>query len=224
MSYNSSTGYLTLLGTGGQTVDSIFIPGAEQALLGVEVIKNPTGYEAGIYFKYTFATASGNVVSYVKVPEGSTTVGGNGITAVTSDGVATVSAKAGLGISVDSIGINVMPETDRGLTVSSSGVAVKVKSGGGVMVDANGLSIDPSVVPTSASLEALTERVHTAENDIDTLETGLGSTNTNLSNLKNTVDALELSASALSVSNTTVDPGTLANSTGVLYPATDLLS
>lgn len=224
MSYNSSTGYLTLLGTGGQAVDSIFIPGAEQALLGVEVVKNPAGYEAGTYFKYTFATAGGNVVSYVKVPEGSTTAGGNGITAVTSDGVATVSAKAGLGISVDSIGINVMPEPDRGLTVSSSGVAVKVKSGGGVVVDADGLSVDPSVVPTSASLEALTERVHAAENDIDALETGLDSTNTNLSNLKNTVDALELNASALSVSNTAVDPGTLDNSTGVLYPATDLLS
>jgi len=224
MSYNASTGYLTLQGIGGQTVDSIYIPGAEQALLGVEVVTNPVGYEPGTYFKYTFTTAGGNVVSYVKVPEGSTTVGGDGINAVTSDGVATVSARAGLGISVDSVGINVKPEADKGLSVSASGVAVKVKSGGGVVVDADGLSVDTSVVPTSDALEALSNRVTVAEGDIGTVKTGLTNTNTKLNDLQDEVDALELSASSLSVSSTEVDPGTLDNSTGALYPATDLLS
>ena len=222
--YNSSTGYLNVLGVSGQLVDSVFIPGAEQALIGVEVVKDPVGYEAGTYFKYTFATAAGNVVSLVKVPEGSTTVGGDGINAVTADGVATVSARAGLGITVDSVGINVKPAAGKGVTVDTTGVGVKVKSSGGVTVDADGLAIDTTVVPTVEGLAELAQRVTDAESDIGALSDELAATSDNVTALSDRVDELDLNASTFTVSSTAVDPSALDNAAGALYPATNLLS
>ena len=223
-SYSQSTGYLTILGKNGQTVDSVFMPGAEQALIGVEVVVNPVGFEPGTYFKYTFATAGGSTTSYVKVPEGSTVEAGDGINANTSGGVTTVSAKAGLGVTVDSVGISVKPSPDKGIFVDSTGVGVKVKANGGILTGADGLEFDPNVVPTEAELGELANRVTTAEGNITSLQGGLTEISNKHDALQEQVNDLALDSVGITVSNIPVDPADLDKGTGALFPAQNLLS
>lgn len=207
MSYNAGTGYLTLFGKNGEELSSEYMPGSNSALISVEVVTDPPDEPAGIYFKYTYRTASGTTVAYVKVPEGSTIAAGNGITTNTSGGVTTVSATASAigGIQVDNAGIAVKVKANTGLATDSSGLQTVLKANGGIVATADGLAVDTTIVPTEEALQALTERVTEAEGDIDQLQ-------------QDVADAVTLTT----VQNQP-DPANLQPGEGALYPAEDLL-
>lgn len=176
--YDALTGNLTLYGKDSAVVGRVYIPGAASALKTVETVTNPTGYEAGTYFKFTWTTVSGDSVVYVKVPSTQTVNAGNGIEAVSSGDVITVSAK--------------------------------VKADGGLTNSAAGLAADFNLVAAKSDLDALEDRVDTAEG--------------NITNLDDRVDALEAGSSSITVITGSFDPASLTEGTGALVPASDLLS
>lgn len=208
MSYNAGTGYLTLIGKNSEELSTVYMPGSTSALISVEVTNDPpAGYPAGTYFKYTYSTVSGMSTVYVQVPEGSTVAAGNGITATTSGGVTTVSAAASAigGIEVDNAGIAVKVKANSGLATDSSGLQTVLKSNGGIVATADGLAVDTTLVPTEEALQALSERVTTAEGEIDQLQADVA-------------DAV-----TLTTVQTQPDPANLQPGEGALYPAEDLL-
>lgn len=215
LSYDAATGYLTMTGQGGAELQRVFMPGAPQALVSVDLVTDPTGQPAGRYFRYTFSTVEGAKVLYVQVPEGRTTAAGDGITVTTASDVDTVSVRAGDGIAVGAGGVSVQPYAGRGITVDANGVAAQLRPGGGISHTDSGLAIDPLVVPSTDSVTALTTRVTAVEGRADTLSDDLAA-------LQAEVDAID--GTALSVSATAPDPAALEPGHGVLFPAEDLLS
>ena len=207
MTYNAGTGYLTLYGKNGEQLSTAYMPGSTSALISVEVVTNPDPEHQGTWFKYTYSTASGTTVAYVKVPEGSTINAGNGISAVTVDGVTTVSANASAigGISVDNAGIAVKVKANTGLATDSSGLQTVLKTNGGIVATADGLAVDTTIVPTEEALQVLSERVTEAEADIAAMEPKVA-------------EAITLTTVA-----TQPDPSVLQPGEGQLYPAEDLL-
>lgn len=215
LSYDASTGYLSMTGQGGAEIQRVFMPGAPQALVSVDIVENPAGQPAGSYFQYTFSTVTGTKVLYVAVPEGRVTAAGDGISVTTAGDVDTVSARAGDGISVTAAGIAVAPYAGHGIAVDANGVAAQLRPGGGLSHTAQGLAVDPAVVPSADDVAALGARVTAVEGAATTLRR-------DLDDLAAEVDAID--GTALSVSATAPDPSALGPGHGVLFPATDLLS
>lgn len=207
MTYNAGTGYLTLYGKNGEQLSTAYMPGSTSALISVEVVTDPDVEHPGTWFKYTYSTASGTTVAYVKVPEGSTINAGNGITAVTSEGVTTVSVAPSAigGIQADAAGIAVKVKANSGLATDSSGLQTVLKNNGGIVATADGLAVDTTLVPTEEALQVLAERVTTAEGEIDQLQ-------------EDVADAV-----TLTTVQTQPDPANLQPGEGALYPAEDLL-
>lgn len=207
MSYNSGTGYLTLFGKNGETLSSVYMPGSTSALISVEVVENPDPEHQGTFFKYTYQTASGTTVAYVQVPEGSEVIAGNGINAVTSGGVTTVSVTPSAigGIAVDSAGVGIKIKANTGLATDSSGLQTVLKANGGLVSTADGLAVDTTLVPTEEALQVLSEKVDDNTADIAELQDKID-------------DAVQLTTV-----QTEPDPGSLQPGQGALYPADDLL-
>ena len=208
MTYNAGTGYLTMYGKNGEELSSVYMPGSTSALISVEVTTEPpAGYPAGTYFKYTYSTVSGTSTVYVQVPEGSEVAAGNGITATTSGGVTTVSAAPSAigGIEVDSSGIGIKVKANTGLATDLSGLQTVLKANGGLVSTADGLAVDTTIVPTEEALQQLSERMTTAEGEIDQLQADVADTVT------------------LTTVQTQPDPANLQPGEGALYPAEDLL-
>ena len=183
------------------------MPGSTSSLISVEVVTDPPGEAPGTYFKYTYSTASGTTVAYVKVPEGSAVSAGNGISAVTSGGVTTVSVAPSAigGIEADASGVAVKVKANSGLATDSSGLQTVLKANGGIVSTADGLAVDTTIVPTEEALQVLSERMDEAEADIAEMQPKLDE------------------AITLSTVTTQPDPSALQNGEGALYPAEDLL-
>ena len=207
ISYNAGTGYLTLYGKNSEALSTVYMPGSTSMLLSVEVVKNPDPEHQGTFFKYTYQTATGVTVAYVQVPEGSIVAAGNGINAVTADGVTTVSAIASAigGIQVDNAGIAVKVKANSGLATDSSGLQTVLKTNGGIVATADGLAVDTTLVPTEEALQQLADRVTETEEDIAEMQPKVE-------------EAITLSTVAIQP-----DPSVLQPGEGQLYPAEDLL-
>lgn len=207
MSYNAGTGWLSLLGKNNEVLSDVYMPGATSALISVEVVTDPDVEHPGTWFKYTYRTASGTTVAYVQVPEGSTIAAGNGISVATSGGVTTVSAAPSAigGLEADSNGIGIKVKANSGLATDSSGLQTVLKANGGIVATADGLAVDTTIVPTEEALQQLSERMTTAEGEIDQLQTDVE-------------DAV-----SLTTVQTQPDPSSLQPGEGALYPAEDLL-
>ena len=127
ITYDATKSTLSLFGVNNALLSTVSLPGATSALKAVELVENPTGYEAGSYFKYTFLTSTSDLnYVYVKVPATSAIAAGNGVSAVTSKDVTTVS---------------VLPRPAGGLETDGTGVAVKLKTDGGLAMDADGVYV-----------------------------------------------------------------------------------